>query len=256
MSKIAIVGFGFVGSAVFETLKSFHECVIIDPKHSSIKLEEVSDSVDGLILSLPTPESEDGSCDISIINNVLSSCPRFKPILIKSTIALEKWKHIASYFSNLSITYSPEFLTAANAVEDFKNQSSIYLAGKDCEFWLKIFRKAMPETTVYFEDKIDTLILAKYFRNSFLALKVAYANQMYEACQKLNIDYDSLKFYFGEDPRIGSSHTQVPGPDNLFGFGGACFPKDTSALLATAKHYNIDLSILESAVKYNKQIRE
>ena len=155
----------------------------------------------------------------------------------------------------LSLTFSPEFLTAKNAKTDFKNQKTMYFAGDKSTYWASIFEKAMPNIHTKIYDSIDTLILAKYFRNSFLALKVSYANQMFDACEKLHISFDDLIDIFVDDDRIGNSHTKVPGDDGR-GFGGACFPKDTSALLHTMNRYQIDLSILNAAVSYNNKIKE
>jgi UDPglucose 6-dehydrogenase len=79
---------------------------------------------------------------------------------------------------------------------------------------------------------------------------------MYDFCKSFNVSYEKVREKFGEDPRIGYSHTQVPGPDNERGFGGACFPKDTSALLYTADFYDLELRILKAVVDYNNKLKE
>lgn len=257
MSNIAIVGFGFVGTAVYEAIKDKHITYLVDPKlNNGNTISSVSDKVNGYIICLPTPQSKDGSCDVSIIEAVLQESPTNLPILIKSTVSLEKWNMLKERFPNHRLTFSPEFLTAANAIEDFKHQEYTYIAGEDAEFWERVFYPCLPHTTIIIENSVQTLILAKYFRNSFLALKVAYANQMYDACKKLGVDYNTLAIIFGDDPRIGTSHAMVPGPDGSRGFGGACFPKDTAALLYTARVYGLDQSILSAAVAYNNALRK
>ena len=82
---------------------------------------------------------------------------------------------------------------------------------------------------------IEELILTKYLRNSFLATKVAFFNEVFDLCESAGIDYNQVKALVGEDKRITHSHMQVPGPDGDRGFGGACFPKDTEALLVFSK---------------------
>lgn len=254
MSSLVISGIGFVGSAVMSALSHEYTVHISDPKINDNKVFDF-DNAKGVILCLPTPQKDDGSCDLSYIDEVLSECYDNIPILIKSTMSLDGFRKLREKYSLLSLTFSPEFLTAKNAKTDFKNQKTMYFAGDKSTYWASIFEKAMPNIHTKIYDSIDTLILAKYFRNSFLALKVSYANQMFDACEKLHISFDDLIDIFVDDDRIGNSHTKVPGDDGR-GFGGACFPKDTSALLHTMNRYQIDLSILKAAVSYNNKIKE
>jgi nucleotide sugar dehydrogenase len=255
MAKLIIAGYGFVGAAVGEALDSFHEILICDPKLNNRKVYDHPD-VDGVILCLPTPQNEDGSCDISYLEAVLEECYPDIPILIKSTMSIEGYRYLKDQFSTLKINYSPEFLTAANANKDFKDQKYYYIAGPDNKFWDDVFKTALPDAVQKPASSIEELILVKYFRNSFLATKVAYANQMYDFCKFFNVSYEKVREKFGEDPRIGYSHTQVPGPDNERGFGGACFPKDTSAILYTADFYDLELRILKAVVDYNNKLKE
>ena len=96
------------------------------------------------------------------------------------------------------------------------------------------------------------LIVTKYARNTFLALKVAYFNQLYDLCKESGIDYEQVRKYTILDNRIGESHTTIT---DERGFGGHCFPKDANALIKTAEKDNIDLSLLKEAVSYNAKIR-
>jgi Predicted UDP-glucose 6-dehydrogenase len=100
---------------------------------------------------------------------------------------------------------------------------------------------------------VEELILVKYFRNSFLATKVAFFNQIYDLCNTLDLDYNAVANGIGIDSRITLSHTDVT---DQRGFGGHCFPKDTSALLHTAETFGYDLTILREAVEYNKKVRK
>ena len=100
---------------------------------------------------------------------------------------------------------------------------------------------------------VSELILTKYFRNSFLATKVAFFNQVYELCQATGANYETVAKHIGNDVRIGHSHTTIT---DERGFGGHCLPKDTSALIKTAQTHNTQLSILEEAVNYNNTLRK
>jgi UDPglucose 6-dehydrogenase len=98
--------------------------------------------------------------------------------------------------------------------------------------------------------------MIKYTANSFLASKTAFFNQIFDICEKAGLDYDIVRHIVTQDPRIGSSHTLVPGSDTQRGFGGACFPKDTEALVHWTNTIDQPFTILEEVVRYNKQIRK
>ena len=195
-------------------------------------------------------KSDTGSCDMSIVNTVVMACPKDKPVLIKSTISLEGWEVLEG---KRQICFSPEFLTAANANEDFKKQKFMLFGGDNIDFWEDVFILAKGFKPVY--GTIRELILTKYLRNSFLATKVAFFNEVNEFCKNNNIDYNNVAEMVGMDERITRSHMQIPGPDGDLGFGGACFPKDTMALLLTGIHYKTPFSILRQVVESNKRIR-
>jgi len=246
--KLTLIGFGFVGNAVHNILKDQYDVKIVDPKYTT---DEITDDSDGYIVCVPTPSSDIGACDMSIVNDVIGQCPDDKPILIKSTISLEGWEIIKGY--NKNITFSPEFLTAANANEDFKNQKIMLFGGDDTDFWEDIFILVKGFKAVY--GTVEELILTKYLRNSFLATKVAFFNEVYDFCATTNIDYKKIANLVGIDERITESHMQIPGPDGERGFGGACFPKDTMALLLTGLYYKTPFSILGQVVESNKRIK-
>jgi UDPglucose 6-dehydrogenase len=152
-----------------------------------------------------------------------------------------------------TIAFSPEFLRAASAIEDFANTGNLYIGGDATDFWKNIFVTAFRGLIdIQTQFSPEELILNKYFENSFLATKVAFFNQIYDLCKAANINYDNVSYLVGSDYRIGHSHTVVT---NDRGFGGHCFPKDTSAILHTADSLGVNLSILREAVSYNKTIR-
>ena len=243
--NLTLIGFGFVGKAVHHTLSKHHDVKIVDPSYNDNKIEDDSD---GYIVCVPTPSSRDTSCDMSIVKDVIAYCPENKPVLIKSTISLEGWRSLQKYGKSLS--FSPEFLVADNAINDFANQEFMLYGGADYKFWKDIFPFPLVTGTV------EELIMTKYVRNCFLATKVAFFNDIHKLCQKVDINYDNVANLAAMDRRIGSSHMQVPGPDGELGFGGACFPKDTKALVATGKHYDVELEILKDVIKANKKIRK
>ena len=260
--NIGIVGQGFVGTAVNEGLKQYHNIETYDiAKASTCKsLADLSEKSDVVFVCLPTPMKKDGSCHIDIVEStllgldVINEC---KTIVVKSTIppgTTEKWN---SLFTNIQIVFNPEFLTEANAIEDFKNQNRIIIGGpRPATTKVKrVFAKAFPKVPII---KTGSTIaeMVKYFLNSFLATKVSFANEMYQICEGLGIDYDKVTEYAIYDERLGKSHLNVPGPDGDYGYGGHCFPKDVKALINVAHNLDVSSTMLNATDSKNNDVRK
>ena len=246
--KIGIAGYGFVGKAHEGVLKDYHDLIIYDPA-----LGHYGDlrHADAIIVCVSTPEGSHGGCHMDNVLAVVKDNPNV-PILIKSTISIEGWNMLEHMFPHSSLTFSPEFLRAASALDDFKNNNTILLGGGNTSFWADIFITAMGKINISIA-KPKELILTKYARNSFLALKVAYFNQINDLCGALGIDYEQVRLYTTQDDRIGESHTTIT---DERGFGGHCFPKDTKAFTVTADKNKANLTILEQAINYNNAVRK
>jgi len=142
--KIIIVGYGFVGKAVANAFKDKHEIVIQDPQYTDYKLMDHLDA-DGIIICVPTPTTDRGICDASIIADILDSVPIYMPVLIKSTVTPAIVQGFDEIYPNHSICYSPEFLRAKTANEDFLNQKYVVIGGEDPEyFWQELFQSSLP----------------------------------------------------------------------------------------------------------------
>ena len=97
--------------------------------------------------------------------------------------------------------------------------------------------------------------MVKYVTNTFLATKVSFANEIYEICNGLGLDYDKVIEYATFDKRLGKSHWAVPGPDGDFGFGGHCFPKDLSTLLRLAEDLETTDNVISAVEQTNYKVR-
>jgi UDPglucose 6-dehydrogenase len=128
----------------------------------------------------------------------------------------------------------------------------MYIGGNCTAFWSDVYLKALGNLTIEVIPPAE-LVAAKAFRNSFLATKVAFFNQVYDYCKSYNLNYDSVARAVGADTRIGDSHTTIT---KERGFGGHCFPKDTSAITRSAQRNNTRLTIIEEAINYNRSIRK
>jgi len=265
--SLGIIGQGFVGSAVREGMKNHFDvkCFDKDPnKFSNVgSIFEIVELIKTTFLCVPTPMKRSGECDLTILEsalNEINECAKAlnkdQIVVIKSTIPPGTTERLNDKYGFLDIVFNPEFLTEANAVNDYLNQNRIIVGGErpGSTEVKRIFAKAFPKVPVI---KTSSTIAEtiKYVTNTFLAMKVSYANEIYQLCQGLNIDYDKVIEYARYDDRLGNSHWSVPGPDGDFGFGGHCFPKDIAALQFLAKQLNVDTTMLTATIEKNTQVR-
>jgi len=260
LPKIGIVGLGFVGGAIQHTLDFEAKLILVDnnPVRGVHQFSELGDCA-GIFICVPSPQGDDGVCDTSILEDVLSKLKSMEyqgVIISKCTAPPNVYTRLNEEFPNL--VHAPEFLTAANAVRDYANGTFAIIGGKveayrnEAE---RLIRLSQKELVTVHHCSIGEASLAKYAINSFLATKVIFMNEIYQLAQAMNLNYDEIVNMVTSDKRIGSSHMQVPGPDGLFGFGGACFPKDTSALLKIAESLNLTPMVLDAAVRKNTFLR-
>lgn len=245
--KILIAGYGYVGKAQELVFRDYNEIAIYDPY---LGYDNDWLNIDAVIVCVSTPPRHDGSCEMKNVYEVIEQAPDV-PILIKSTISVEGWEMLVDAFPNRQICFSPEFLRAAHWVEDAKAEH-IYLGGNCCNFWSDLFLQALGKISISVEEPRE-LVAAKAFRNSFLALKVSFFNQVYDYCKAYGLNYTDVQHFISADERIGHSHTTIT---EERGFGGHCFPKDVRAIIRSAQRNNTRLTLLEEALNYNTSIRK
>ena len=278
--KLGVVGSGVVGNAFYEGMKHAFDVVRYDKFNASRSdvqdIEVLCSEVDGpLFVCVPTPMNPDGSCNTEIIESVLQEIyqadfsmqtlccgGKTRIVVIKSTIppGTTNWLNVKFSFrsanglprSGLDIVFNPEFLTEASPVEDFKKQDRIVLGGdaESIQIISEIYTLAYPNVTQVLGGATSSEMV-KYVANCFLAMKVSFANEIYQICKALDVDYNGVINTATLDKRLGSSHWQVPGPDGHFGFGLACFPKDLNALMSLGKLLNVDVTMLDATWKKN-----
>lgn len=260
--KIGIIGLGFVGTAIkLAYAKTDVELVLIDPAKGYHHSYEDLMSTDAVFVSVPSPQSDDGSCDTSILENVLDKLWEMEyPNVIISKVTAPPSVYDMLQDKHLNLVHAPEFLTAVNANEDYANGTFLILGGKSfthlqmAEDVIRIGQEKI-KTDVHY-CQIGEASMAKYVINCWLATKVIFMNEINNLALAHGYNYNNIRDAFILDKRIGTSHTQVPGPDGEYGFGGYCFPKDTSALLHHAEGMNVDLTVLQTAVFKNNAIRK
>jgi UDPglucose 6-dehydrogenase len=260
--KIGIIGLGFVGGAIKNAMDTGwnESLVLVDPaKGYNNPISDVKEC-SGVFIAVPSPQDEDGTCDTSILESVLAQLKSIDyngVIISKCTAPPDVYEQLNELYPNL--VHAPEFLTAVNANRDYVNGSFAIIGGKvsaylrEAERLIRIGQQGLGENVMY--CSIGEAALAKYTINCFMSTKVIFMNEMHTLATKMGFDYDLIARMVKLDKRIGGSHMQVPGPDGYFGFGGACFPKDTSALLKIAEQQEVEMAVLNAAVKKNTLLR-
>ncbi len=260
--EIGIIGQGFVGNAIYQKFKNYYDVKTFDIKgriHCNSEENIVMNS-EIVFICLPTPMNKDYSCHTDIVEDAIKRIYKIKTakiIVIKSTVPPGTVKEWNIKYPEIDIVFNPEFLTEANAIQDFENQTRIILGGprKAATKLKTIYSKVFPKSTIVKTDSTYAEMV-KYVTNSFLATKVAFANEMYQICEGLDVDYDKVIEYATYDERLGKSHWNVPGPDGDFGYGGHCFPKDVKALIALATDLDLSPRILTATDNKNNDVRE
>ncbi len=259
--KVGIVGLGFVGNALEKVINSNVSIIKIDPKLDTSVRDLENQECNILFISVPTPMDEGGGQDLKIVTKVLNEIEKYSTdslVVMKSTILPDKIDGLSKDFP--SFVYNPEFLRERHAFEDLKN-SPFFIFGGDKKNSKKLanFYKLHTscEATDFNYTDVKTASFVKYAINSFLATKVVFFNELRNVYINSESEgsWDDFVQLISKDIRIGSSHMNVPGPDGRFGFGGACFPKDTSALARYAKNLNAHMELLEKAISLNNDLR-
>ncbi len=262
--KIGIIGQGYVGSAIKIGFEPYYELETYDKYNldkSTCSLEKIVERCDVIFVCVPTPMNKDGSCNTEIVESVVDDINRHnskeKIVVIKSTISPGTTDRLNKKYKKISVIFNPEFLTEANFIEDFKNQKRIILGGtrKGTNKLRQIYGYVFPKAHII-KTGSKTAEMVKYMTNTYLATKVSFANEIYQVCEKLKIDYDKVVEYSTLDERLGYSHWSVPGHDEDFGFGGHCLPKDLEALISLADDYDLDVDVLRSVRHTNDKVRK
>ena len=262
MEKIGIIGLGFVGGAIKNAMEGLwpDPLVLVDPAKGYTTTIADLKECSGVFISVPSPQGTDGSCDTSILESVLKELKTIDytgVIISKCTAPPDVYTRLNEEYPNL--IHAPEFLTAANANRDYENGKFAIIGGsvlayqREAERLIRIGQQGLGENVRY--CSIGEAALAKYAINSFMSTKVIFMNELYQLADSMRLDYNKISEMVKMDGRIGNSHMQVPGPDGAFGFGGACFPKDTSALLKIAEQHGVAMNVLDAAVKKNTLLR-
>lgn len=257
--KIGVVGNGVVGHATARSYTEFHEVRVHDlrPERSTHTLDEVLDC-DLIFVCLPTPQLRDGlACDLSVINAFFSSVPNDRNYVLRSTVPIGTTRLLRLQYGIESLCHSPEFLTARCAVADAMLPSRNIIGGHFCDastLLAELYEKRFPGIPLLLMSSDDSEAV-KLFLNAFFAIKVSAFNEFRRLADAAGLHWNVVRDGMLSDGRLTPNHTQVPGHDGKWGWGGECLPKDTASLLHTMLVQGTPCSTLHGARKTNRKVR-
>lgn len=288
-ATVGQVGYGFIGNAVVELFRPFCHVVVYDKSGydgkelkfntaQSTNIDLVVQQAEVIFVAVPTPMKQSGECHTGIVESVLQDIQNAAIkagrsledfiVVIKSTMPPGFTAKMTEKYA-LRLLFSPEFLTEANAVQDFKKVNRVILGGdvEDARVVFKYFEGVWPDRVMpNYVDHPDGPVqiiqtestvaeMVKLSSNVHLTARVMVSNELYLICEKLGIPYDDVKLLTQLDHRIGFSHMDVPGPDGSLGFSGSCFPKDINSLCHVSKQLDTGERVFSAMVARNDEIR-
>lgn len=247
MYNIGIIGCGIVGTATAESFKTnsiINKIYNYDKfKPSENTISETVENSDVLFVCVPTP-TEYYKQSIDIIIDVINDISKYSNgsiIVIRSTVLPGTCRKLSNLFPMHHIIACPEFLTEKNYLVECKRPNRIIIGGIDDEYLNIVYQLHIHsfETPIFICSWEESEI-TKYASNIYLATKVIFSNIIYSNCQFLNADWETVRKMWIADPRIGDSHTSVPGNDGKRGYAGTCFPKDIEAFIGWLFNNHMD----------------
>lgn len=229
------------------------------------KIKKAVESSLVIFIAVGTPRRGDGSADMKYVEEVAREIAKhmedYKVIVTKSTVPVGTGQKIRDIISrnlkeqiDFDIVSNPEFLREGAAIEDFMRPNRVVIGAKSPQavaIMRDLYKPLYLIETPFVITNVETAELIKYASNSFLAAKISFINEMSALCEKVGADVHMVAKGMGLDQRIGAKFLH-PGP----GYGGSCLPKDTNALLKMAEDHEVELGIIDAAVKANERQKE
>ena len=217
-----------------------------------------------IFIAVGTPPRPDGSADLRYVEEVARSIAEHmngpKLVITKSTVPIGTGKMIEKIIResgkghSVSVVSNPEFLREGSAIEDFMRPDRVVIGTTDDEaadLMKEIYAPLHSLEIPFVVTNLESSELIKYAANGFLATKITFINEIAQICERVGANVQDVAIGMGLDSRIGSKFLQA-GP----GFGGSCFPKDTSAMAEIARRHGYPFQIMEAVLQVNADIKE
>lgn len=251
---IGIMGMGVVGDALHDYFqRRDHALRVFDPNRGLGSVQSINEA-DVVFICVPTPYMPERGFDDSALESAVSLLEGSKIVVIKSTVLPGTTEAYQARYSQHCMLFNPEFLRESYSRTDFlrpDRQIVGYTAqSRHLAESIMSMLPSAPHMRVMGAREAE---LAKYMTNAFLALKVTFANEIYDLASALDVDYDVVKDAVAADLRIGTSHLAVL-EGGYRGYGGKCLPKDTKALLELGERMGVPMRLLRTADRINASL--
>lgn len=221
--------------------------------------EEGVEHGDVLFIAVPTPPQADGSVDLSFIEKVAREIAQYlesyRVIVDKSTVPVKTGERVAQTIRRYAkpgvefdVVSNPEFLREGSAVEDLMKPDRIVIGGNSDRALATMQKVYEPFMAPVLVTDINSAELIKHAANSFLALKISYANALSEICEAAGADVIKVADGIGADKRIGRDFLSAG-----LGYGGSCFPKDIAAFIAISEQLGSPFNLLKEVENINSR---
>lgn len=226
-------------------------------------LAEAIRAARAIFIAVGTPPKPDGSADLRYVEEVARSIAEHmngpKLVITKSTVPIGTGRMIeqiieaANTGHKASIVSNPEFLREGSAIEDFMKPDRVVIGASTdeaAELMREIYAPLHSLEIPFVVTNVESAELIKYAANGFLATKITFINEIAVICEKVGANVHDVAIGMGLDSRIGPKFLQA-GP----GFGGSCFPKDTSAMADISRRHGYDFQIMEAVLRVNDLVK-
>ncbi|OGI94473.1 hypothetical protein A3A03_02865 [Candidatus Nomurabacteria bacterium RIFCSPLOWO2_01_FULL_40_18] len=255
--KVGVVGVGMVGGSMANYFTKTGRTPFLYDPHKKLGSKKEVNKADVVFVCVPTPFLKDGSgFDLSYVKEACEFLEKGKIVVIKSTVIPGTTEKLQREYPHLKFLFNPEFLTEITADQDMNypdrqiigyTKESYNVAGHVMRLLpLAPYERIIPATEAE---------MVKYYGNTWFSVKVTFANQMYDLCEKLGIDYGLVKEAAAADKRIGPSHLEIWHKEYR-GYGGKCLPKDTRALIELAQSIGVDMKLHKMAEEINNRMMD
>jgi UDPglucose 6-dehydrogenase len=227
-------------------------------------LPEAIRGAKAIFIAVGTPPKPDGSADLRHVEDVAQSIAKHmngpKLVITKSTVPIGTGRMIEQIIEShgtghkASICSNPEFLREGSAIEDFMKPDRVVIGASDpeaAEMMKEIYAPLHSLEIPFVVTNVESSELIKYAANGFLAVKITFINEIATICEKVGANVQDVAIGMGLDSRIGPKFLQA-GP----GYGGSCFPKDTSAMADIARRQGYSFEIIEAVLRVNDAVKE
>lgn len=248
MKTVGIVGYGHVGKAIH---RLFPDAVVYDINSTHPSYRDEVTKCDVVFVCVPTPSYADGSCDTSIVEEVVGWLDA-AVICIKSTVPPGTTDSLARK-TGKKVCMSPEFEGETPWQDDASGWPYVICGGYGAEDVLDLYRAVLGPEKAYWGTTAAVAEMTKYMENVWLAMQVTFASEFYDIAKSVGVNYNAARELWALDPRVSRWHTLVF-PDRR-GFSGKCLPKDLNAILAVAEAKRVDVPMLRGINESNNRLR-